>query len=288
MNILLTGAKGFIGSNIALHIKGKHTVFTPGHKELDLLDEQAVLDFFKNHSIDLVIHCALVGGSRKEEYVHSMFYDNIRMFFNIVRCQKYFHRMINIGSGAEYDKRFPIVSVKEGDIEKRIPADEYGLFKYICARYIDEMKCIVDLRVFGMFGEGEDYRYRFISNVLCRHIYHLPITMGQDVYFDYMDIKDFVRIVEFFIEHEPQSASYNIGTGKKINLLTIAKKINDLTGEKREIIVKKSGVNNEYTCNSSRLLSELKGFTFTPLESSLKRLYLWYLRKKDTIDKHSL
>ncbi|MFH0749616.1 MAG: NAD-dependent epimerase/dehydratase family protein, partial [Candidatus Gottesmanbacteria bacterium] len=97
MNILLTGSNGFIGSNIATHLKGKHTLFTPGHRELDLLDEEAVLVFFKSHAIDLVIHCALVGGSRKEEYIHSMFYDNMRMFFNIVRCKKYFRRMINIG-----------------------------------------------------------------------------------------------------------------------------------------------------------------------------------------------
>ncbi|MFH0749533.1 MAG: NAD-dependent epimerase/dehydratase family protein, partial [Candidatus Gottesmanbacteria bacterium] len=192
------------------------------------------------------------------------------------------------GSGAEYDKRFPIISVKEEDITKRIPSDEYGLFKYICAQYIECVKFIVDLRVFGMFGEGEDYQYRFISNALCRHMYHMPITMGQDVYFDYMDIQDFVRIIDYFIGHKPKHTAYNIGTGKKINLRTIANKINKMTGENGKIVVKKSGLNNEYTCDSSLLFSELKNFTLTPVESSLKRLSTWYLNRKDFIDKHNL
>lgn len=284
MKILITGSTGYIGGNIRNFLQSKHMLLTPAHNELDLLDEEKTQMFFQKHPVDLVIHCAVVGGSRKEEYEKGMFYDNVRIFFNLARCQKFFKRMINIGSGAEYDKRYPIINVKEDDLGKRIPEDEYGFFKYVCANYINQVKHIVDLRVFGMFGKGEDYRYRFISNAICRHLLGLPITIGQDVYFDYMDIMDFMKIIEYFVHHAPKHPAYNIGTGKKINLWTIADKINMIAGEKREIIVKKPGLNNEYTCNASRLFREIKSLKLTPFDASLKRLYLWYKARKDTID----
>lgn len=288
MRILITGSKGFIGSKIASHLKNKHTLLLPTHTELDLLDENLVLNFFRRRSIDLVIHCAVIGGSRKEEYVPSMFTDNLRMFFNLTRCQKYFKRMINIGSGAAYDKRFPIVSVKEDDILNHIPADDYGLYKYICAQFIHNSKSIIDLRVFGMFGEGEDFKYRFISNAICRHIFHMPITMNQNVYFDYMDINDFVHIVDFFIHHKPRFSAYNIGTGKKINLRVVANRINAIAGRNEKIIIKKNGLNKEYTCDNSRLLNEYKRLTITPFDSSIKRLYAWYYKNQHVINKHTL
>jgi len=286
--ILITGANGFIGKNLLSYLKNKYTVLAPSHKELDLLDEQATYDYFASHPVDIVIHCAVVGGSRNEEYVKGMFYDNVRIFFNIVRCKKYFKRMINIGSGAEYDKRYPIVDVKEDAIDKRIPSDEYGLYKYVCANYINKTDTIVDLRVFGMFGEGEDYRYRFISNAICRKLFNKPITLGQDVVFDYMDIKDFQKIVAYFVVNKPKFHCYNIGSSKKINLTMIASKIHLISGEKGETLVKKPGLNNEYTCNCQRLYREMKSFKPTDFDVSIVRLYEWYKSNKASLDESSL
>lgn len=288
MKILITGAHGYIGGNITKSLQKNYRLLKPSHAELDLLDEKATLNYFKKHPVDVVIHCAVVGGSRKEEYERGMFYDNVRIFFNLVRCQRYYQRMINIGSGAEYDKRYPIVRVKEDDLDKRVPSDEYGFYKYVCANYINQVKNIVDLRVFGMFGEGEDYRYRFISNAICRHIFGLPIVMVQDVYFDYMDILDFMKIIEYFVKHQPTYSAYNIGTGKKVNLRTIAQKINLIVGEKREIIVNKPGLNNEYTCDNGRLMREIPGLRLNDFDETIRRLYFWYKKNKTNLDKTTL
>lgn len=284
MKILLTGSSGFIGKHIAATLSVRHTVLAPTHKQLDLLGAESAHRYFRLHPIDIVIHCAVVGGSRKEEFEKGMFYDNMRIFFNIVRCKKYFKRMINIGSGAEYDKRFPIVNIKEDALGKRVPIDEYGFYKYVCANYINESdNNIVDLRVFGMFGEGEDYRYRFISNAICRHLLGKSIIMNQDVYFDYMDIQDFIKIIEFFVAHKPKYKSYNIGTGKKINLKTVAKIINIISNTNRKIIIKKPSLNNEYTCNISQLREELPSLVFRDMNSSIKRLYDWYGKRIDEL-----
>ena len=132
------------------------------------------------------------------------------------------------------------------------------------------------LRIFGIFGKYEDYRYRFISNAIVNNINGLPIAMNQNVFFDYTYINDFVRIVDHFINHKAKHKFYNIGTGKKIDILTIANKINGIAEKKSKITVKNKGLNNEYTCDNSRLKNELKKFEFTDFDKALKELYDWY------------
>lgn len=289
MNIFITGANGFAGTHLKAYLSSKkYTLLTPSHKELDLLDNNSVDNFFKTNKIDIVINTALVGGSRKEEHEESALDNNLRMFFNLLRNKKRFKKMIHCGSGAEYDKRFPIVKVKEDDFDKRVPVDEYGFSKYLCSKYIEQTEDIVCLRIFALFGIGEKYQYRFISNAICRNIFDLPITMRQNVYFDYFNINDFVKIVEHFIENKAKHKFYNIGSGRRINLKTIAKIINKIADKKSEIIIGKEGLNNEYTCSNERLISEIPDFKFTEMEDSVRELYVYYKKNKDKIDKESL
>lgn len=288
MNIFITGASGFIGKNLTEFFSKKYHVFAPTHEKLNLLDENAVRRYFQRHSIDLVIHCAVIGGSRKEQHEVGMFSDNIRMFFNIIRCSNLFQRMIHIGSGAEYDKRFPIVCVKEKDLGKRIPNDDYGLYKYICAHYINHTKNSIDVRPFGLFGVGEDYRYRFISNAICRHIFKLSITIKQNVVFDYLYIQDFLKIIEYFVTHKPKYKAYNIGSGKTYSLLSLAHMVNTVGHRKEKIIIRQKGYANEYSCNVRRVYSEVKHISLTPIQESIKSLYEWYRTHRRSIDKNSL
>lgn len=289
MNILITGSTGFIGQTLVKFLHGKYNIFAPTHKQLDLLDEQPVTNYFKKHTIDIVIHCAVIGGSSPKLWAKEVFHENLRVFFNIARCRKYYRRLINIGSGAEYDKRYPIVQVREDNFGKHIPADDYGLYKYICASFINNSNDMVDLRGFGIFGEGEEYRLRFISNALCRRMYQLPITIKQNVYFDYLDVTDFVKVIEYFIRHRPKFKAYNVGTGKKIDLVSIAKEILKLYGDNDyPILIRRSGLANEYSCNVDRLFREFSGFTITPFTRSLKRLSRWYTKHKSSIKKQEI
>ncbi len=94
--------------------------------------------------------------------------------------------MFYTGSGAEFDKHFPICSVSEEDFAKTVPIDQYSLMKYTISQYIEKSDNICNLRLFGIFGKYEYYPVKFISNVCCKAIKDLPLTMRQNVYFGYL------------------------------------------------------------------------------------------------------
>ena len=61
MKLLVTGGSGFLGKRVAAHFAGLGwDVLTPGHKELDITDEAAVLSWFRENRPDAVIHTAAV------------------------------------------------------------------------------------------------------------------------------------------------------------------------------------------------------------------------------------
>lgn len=285
--VLITGADGFIGKNLSEKLKDKYILLTPNRSELNLLNGDSVQKYFSINNIDVVVHGAIVGGSRKEEQINDSLSQNLRIFHNIINNRKYFHKIINLGSGAEYNKSFPIASVKESSFGKSVPTDDYGLFKYTCSKYIECLgidNTIINLRIFGLYGKHEDYRYRFISNAIYRNIHGLPITLEQNVYFDYVYIDDFVSIIDYFIAHKANYKFYNIGSGHKIDLLSLAKKINSIAEKPSQIILTKQGLKNEYTCDNSRLLHEIKGLSFASYENCIEVLFNWYKNKKDFYD----
>lgn len=284
MRIFLTGSTGYIGRNLIEKLGNKYTILSPTHKQLDLLNSEAVDTFFRKQRFDVVIHCAVVGGSRVEEGFENSLYQNLKIFFNILRNINHFGRMINCGSGAEYDKSRSLKKVTENQFDKRVPEDEYGFFKYICSKYIEQSNNITNLRVFGLFGKYEDYRYRFISNAICRNIFNLPIILNKNVYFDYLYIDDFINIVDYFINHRGKYKSYNVGSGKSISMLSISKQINQIAKRKSKIIIRNKGLNHEYTCNNSRLIKELRKFEFTNFDIALHKLYTWYQENKELIN----
>lgn len=280
--LFITGGSGYLGTNLRSYFKSKYKILAPSHRELDLCDSRAVRSYFQRHDIDVVLHAAVVGGSREEEKISGSVEANLRIFFNIVRCHKYFKKLINFGSGAEYGKKLPLVKVKESQFDAHVPQDEYGFYKYAIAKYIEETKYnFINLRIFGLFGYGEDYRLRFISNLMVSRLLRKKFVMRQNAYFDYVYVTDFLRIVHFFIEHGGQYKSYNVGSGRKISLLSILRKINAISGFNGKDTILKSGFNMEYTCDNTRLKRTVLGLRFTPFDVSLKELYhLYTVRRK--------
>ena len=161
--------------------------------------------------------------------------------------------------------------------ERLMPVDQYGLMKRIVGDHIEGTDNIYNLRLFGIFGRYEYYPLKFISNVCCKAINDLPLTMRQDVYFDYLWIDDFLELLDKFINmYKPRFHTYNVCHGEKISLKRICEIVNNVSHKDNKIIICREGLANEYTGNCDRLKSEVGTFEFTGYEDSIRMLYDWY------------
>ena len=276
MKILITGTNGYVGRNLKEYFQDRYeNTFCPKRGDLNLLDSDAVNKYLKANNFDAVIHCGVTLTSVEE---------NLKMYFNIEKCSKFFGKLICIGSGAEYDIKNYIPKMSENYFGKHIPSDIYGFSKYVIANDIKNVpRNIYNLRVFGIYGKYEDYKRRFISNNICRLLCDLNILIKKNMYFDYLYVDDFSRIVEIFINNDAAKRIYNICTGKTIDFISLAKIINDIDGRKLPIKIKEEGLNPEYSGNNDLFMNEFKKVEFTPPEKAINELYSWY---KDSSNMH--
>ena len=288
LKIFLTGGNGFIGKNILEQLGDKYEFLAPRSAELDLTNSDQVSNFLAEHKPDLVIHAANLGGKRKDKNIENLAFLNLQMFFNIIRNRKYFSRLIMLGSGAEYDRRSDIKEVKEEDFDNKIPADQYGFYKYVCSKYSEQVDFITYLRIFGIYGKYEDYSVRFISNNICRVLLGLPVSINQNANFEFIYIDDFIKILDYFVNHKGREKFYNIGSGCKDSLLDIGHKISDKSGQDTPIFIKQEGLNKEYTCNIDRLKREIPDLTFTSIEKGINQLFIYYSNKIKDIKKEDI
>jgi UDP-glucose 4-epimerase len=275
--ILITGSNGFIGRNLVELLESKYSILNPKKEDLDLSDEIQVCKFFKENDIEVVIHCAAAGVTRNLKSVSQHFETNLKIFFNIIKNKKYFKKMINLGSGAEYNKEFEISNVKENSFGKSIPKDSYGFYKYICSQIIQQSQYeIVNLRLFGVFGKYEDPNTRFISNMMMKILLNEQLIINQNAIFNYIHVKDLSKIIEFFIENKTKYKTYNVGSENNIQLIDLLKRIINISEKSdMQFITKNAGFNKEYTCNIDRLKSEMDLET-KDLNLRLKELYEYY------------
>lgn len=285
MKILITGGNGFIAKSLYEVFAGKYDVVILNSKELNLLDSSTVFKCLKEKGFDIVIHTATYDAAPwfSEKDPSMVLENNLRMFFNIVRCSDYFGKMIYFGSGAEFNRDNWIPEMKEDYFDQYVPSDQYGFSKYLMTKYTASNNNIFNLRLFGTFGKYDDWRYRFIPNACVRAMLDLPITINQNRYFDYLYIDDLIEIVEWFIHNKPSSNIYNVCTGKVYDLKSLAQKVISISGKNLEIQIKTPGLGREYSGNNSMLLEELKGFKFTSIDKSIKALYDWYVDNKQLI-----
>lgn len=274
--IFVTGSSGFIGKNIIQYFQDRYDIIAPRHTELDLLAQNDVNRLFKDNDIDYVIHCANIGGTRKNRDVERVLDANLRMFFNLAENEYHFKKMIHLGSGAEYNKDQAPPRVEEEYFGKNIPDDEYGFSKYIISKYIENSQRIYNLRFFGVFGRYEDYGFRFISNAIVKNLLRMPIHIKQNVFFNWLYIEDLLHILDYFLINDPVYRSYNVTTGAPTDLVSICKIINRLSDFESEIIVENEGLNIEYSGSNGRLLKEIGDFHFKSMEEAIRDLRDYY------------
>ena len=288
MRVAITGAAGFVGRNLAEYLQQRYADIYPlTRREVDLLQADAVQQYFAANKMDMIIHCAAVGGSRKTNYdkeTDQVVDANTRMFFNLERCLTPEMRMIHLGTGAEYSRPYWQSKMPEEYFDRHVPTDAYGYGKYIVSKYIANCPAITCFRIFGLFGKYEDYRYKFISNAIVKNILHMPIVINQNVVFDYLYIDDFLAIIDRVLHQETSYRHYNITPTRSIDLLSLADLINCVGEYNSEIQVLHTRMNREYSGDNSRLLAEIGNYPFTGYDEAVERLYRYYSENISGLD----
>lgn len=170
MKVCVLGAGGFIGQNL---IRNTDWVGVT-RRDLDLLNQDEVEEYFKTHKYDVVIHCAASIDQLNTETT----YKNLLMFENVVRV--FSGKLIYFSSGAA--------------LRGSPPSDPYGLSKWVIDKRIDTIPNAYSLRIWGCYGPGE-FSTRF--SAVCKRDGH--VNIDQDRYFDFIDVEDVKRIVREYV-----------------------------------------------------------------------------------------
>jgi nucleoside-diphosphate-sugar epimerase len=216
MRVCILGVGGFVGKNL---VRDTDWVGVT-RQDLDLTNQDAVEDYFKTHTYDVVVHCAVIGGSRLAADDGWVTHKNLLMFENVVRVFK--GQLIYFSSGAA--------------LRGNPPTDPYGLSKWIIDRRIETIPNAYSLRIWGCYGPGE-LPTRF--SAVCKSDGHVIIE--RDRYFDFIDIEDVRKIVYEYVHGYLTDKQYNLVYPEKMLLSQWAERFG-ATWEIRD----KSGLGEPY------------------------------------------
>jgi nucleoside-diphosphate-sugar epimerase len=212
LKILITGHKGYFASSLYTHLKDIYDVTVVGRDELDLTDSFKVNEWFIGKHFDVVIHTAITGGHRLIPDNASVMDANLRMYYNLLDNRKSYTRFLNIGSGAELHRL----------------DTPYGLSKSIIAKSILEHDNFYNIRAYAVFDENE-LPTRFIKMSITNYIKKEPIVITLDKHMDFFYMKDFVRLIKYYITAESPDKLTDCAYSTSPSLKTIANKINSLS-----------------------------------------------------------
>jgi nucleoside-diphosphate-sugar epimerase len=281
VRILLTGGSGFVGRHVLEGLGERYTIVAPTHGELDILDAAAVDAALRGSRFDAVIHAAVQGGA-------SVMQTTLRGFWNLARNAGRVHRLVYFGSGAEFAKHRDLVKVKEEQLGEETPRDDYGFAKLLSTQLCRESANIVNLRLFGLYGPYEGCKAKFISNAIAKTLAGIPITIRQDVVFDYLWIDDLIRVLPRFLEGERAFADVNVTPTASARISDIAAMVRRAAGQSPECEIELPGMNFQYTGANARLLELCPELAFTPPEEGVRRLFAYYRERIETIDREAL
>jgi len=279
MNILLTGAGGFIGSHLHKELNLKHKVFQVFHPSdyiegqnsfsVNLTNVSAVnkliIDLSKQAKIDVIIHLASGIASPEKVDDVELLKESIVITENIVSITKSVKPrvFINFSSMAVYPNISGTFSEDSLPTPQKNPDCIYGLSKYCSEVMIDfllrnENISIIHLRISQVHGKG--MRTDRIIPVMLKE---LKDTNTITVYGDgertsnFINVDKLVKEVEFFLQ-EDISGIYNVGD-RNILYLELAQELIDQYGDQDSIINKEPQGNKEkFILDISKLSSVYK------------------------------
>ena len=250
MKVLITGGNGYIAKSIYNALYKFYDITSITRKDFDLEDTQAVNDWFKDKTFDIVIHTAIQGGSRLKSEDQSVIDSNLNMFNNLFINKDKFKKFISFGSGAEI----------------RMPETPYGKSKSIINSIIEKELNFYNIRIFAVFDENE-LDTRFIKSNLLRYINKEPMLLHTNKLMDFFYMKDFINLIKYYIDNQDLPKRIDCSYKNKRSLIEIANYINTLNNYDVPINLEKDIILQDY-CGISDLPIDVIG-----LEKGIQEVY---------------
>jgi len=307
--IYVAGHLGLVGSAIVRNLKekGYTNLILKTRKELDLLDQKATDDFFKNEKPEYVFMAAAkVGGimankTQKADFI----YENLEVQNNVIHSA-YKHgvkKLLFLGSSCIYPRQCPQPIKEEflltGPLEET--NDAYAIAKIagmkMCHDYKEQYGVnFISAMPTNLYGYNDnfDLQNAHVLPMLLRRFHEAKINNLPEVAVwgtgtplrEFLFVDDLADALVFLMETYDENQFVNVGTGVEISIKGLAEMIKDVVGYKGEIVwdtSKPDGMPRKL-CDVSRLHG-LGWKHKVELVDGLKITYDWFVENYEGIVK---
>lgn len=301
--ILITGAQGFVGTNLVKYLKnlGYHNLIElNGKTQCDLTNQRFVQYLIDLHKPDIVIHTAArVGGIGANMENPGLFiYENLAMGANLVEtCRKYgkLKKFIMLSTVCSYPKFTP-VPFKEEDLWNGYPEETnapYGIAKKAIVemliayhkQYGFQSTTLIPANMYGP-GDCFDTSKSHVIPAIILKIFN-AINNNTDISIwgdgqasrEFLYVLDCVRAIEQSLHVNTSPDPINIGTGVETKIIDLVEMISNLMNFKGTVFFDNTKPNGQpkRSLDISKAQQILNYEPLVDLQTGLEETINWFL-----------
>ena len=290
-----------VGSAICrvLISKGYTNLIYKTSAELNLINQKDVANFFKMEQPEVVVNAAArVGGIiANNNFPYQFLMENMQIQNNLIDSafKSGIEKFIFLGSSCIYPK-FAEQPLKEEYLltNSLEPTNEwYAIAKIsgvkacqsIRKQYNKDYLSLMPSNLYGYF-DNFDLKTSHVLPAMLRKFHEAKLNGNSSVKLwgsgkpmrEFLFVDDMADAVVFSLENDLPEYLYNIGTGKDITIMELAKTIQSIVGHKGKILWDSSKPDG--TPRKLMDISKMKelGWSYsTELEDGVKKTYRWFL-----------
>ncbi|NOT77552.1 MAG: GDP-L-fucose synthase [Bacteriovoracaceae bacterium] len=261
MKIFIAGHKGLVGSALYSEaVKRSYSVIVADRSELDLLDENATLEFIKSHRPDWIfLAAAKVGGIyANNTYPVTFLNENLKIQMNVLQAaaEVKVSKVLFLGSSCIYPKFAPQPINENSLLTSELePTNEfYSIAKIagikMCSAYAKEFGSeFISVMPTNMYGLNDNYHKEnaHALPMLLRRFHEAKLENASEVKVwgtgtpkrEFMFSTDLAEACFFLMENfnrEQIGELINIGTGVDCTISELAETIKEVVGYEGKIV----------------------------------------------------
>ncbi len=308
--IFIAGHRGMVGSAILRQLQkdGYKNIITKSRRELDLLDQKAVADFFATEKPEFVfLAAAKVGGiEANRSQLGAFTYENLQIQNNVIH-NSYLNkveRLIFLGSSCIYPRMAEQPIKEESLLTGPLEPTNYGyaIAKIagvkLCEAYRDQYGCdfvpIMPTNLYGI-NDNFDLKTSHVLPALLRKFHDAKLNNDAAVEVwgsgnpkrELLYVDDLAQACVFVMNNKNVTGLTNIGSGEDLTIRELAQLVKKTVGFKGEIRFNTSmpdGAPRKVLDVTK--INSLGWKSQTSLEDGIKKVYEWYLTNEKNDSKN--